>query len=98
MIPCALFKLKFKSLFLGHYNIIPDAASASAARVGKEKERKTKDVVEENDVPSPDSFRTTLSLGGSLVFSSWDSSGVIQYMQQKLSTGIPDLQWNAVLQ
>jgi hypothetical protein len=32
------------------YIVIPDAANASGARVGKEKERKTKDDVEEKAV------------------------------------------------
>ena len=37
-------------------------------RVGKEEERKTKDEVDENEVPSPDSLSTTFPLGGFVVF------------------------------
>jgi hypothetical protein len=50
------------------YIVIPDAANASGARVGKEKERKTKDDVEEKAVPSPENFRTTFSPWGCVVF------------------------------
>ena len=56
---CNKVRVKVHCMFI----VIPDAANASEARFGKE-ERKTKDEVDEKEVPSPDSLRTTFPLGG----------------------------------
>ena len=61
---CNKVRVKDHCMFI----VIPDAANASEARFGKEKERKTKDEVDEKEVPSPDSLRTTFPLGGFVVF------------------------------
>ena len=59
-------KVKFKVHCM--FIVIPDAANVSEAKFGKEKERKTKDEVEEKEVPSPDRLSTTFPLRGVVIF------------------------------
>ena len=64
MVSYVKVRVKVHCMFI----VIPDSANVSEARFGKEKERKTKDEVDEKEVPSPRQFENHLSTRGFVVF------------------------------